>query len=175
MDKPMTEERHRLIVHLEKLSGNDADRNPGALAALRQGLGVPPGTCAEMFPHVLPYLNDSEVQYNFEEHCLLAALFAWHPQSSSSGNMGDHMCQAGKDSEEATERRFVALLRSHPDDLHIHLRQAVGFLKTKDVGVNWDQLRKHLIHWEHESYYVQKAWSRSFWGRRADQSPETNQ
>ncbi len=54
-------QEHKFIGHLEKLV-KEQDR--GALAALRRGLGKPPGTTREMDRHVLPYLppGTSEMQ-----------------------------------------------------------------------------------------------------------------
>lgn len=159
------DEKHPLIRHLERIAGDDERRDPGALASLRRGLGQPPGACAPMFPHVIPYLTEKEQQYQFAEFCLLAALFAYHPKSTRSGNLGSHLRAAAGDNIDSTERRFTALLRAHRDDLHHHLRQAVGFLKSRDdEPVNWSQLCRDILDWDHPSGRVQKAWARGFWG-----------
>ena len=71
--------------------------------------------------------------------------------------------------EDALERRFTALLAAHPDDLPDYLRQAVSFLKSKDVPINWNQLLWDLQDWdkrEDPKYSVQKKWARAFWGGR---------
>jgi len=69
----------------------------------------------------------------------------------------------------AVERRFTALLTAHPDDLPFFLRQAIGFLKSKEVPVDWHQLFVDMLAWGHPSGYVQKQWARAFWGRGPDQ------
>jgi CRISPR system Cascade subunit CasB len=162
-----------LIYYLESIVSDDRRRDTGALAALRRGLGQPPGTCADMFPYVLPHLTEEQQQRHFAEYCLLASLFAYHPESAPKGsqdNLGNHMRNAGRDStseggiSEATERRFSTLLRAHPDDLPVHLRQAISFLKSKKEPVNWNQLLQDLLHWDNENMSVQKAWARGFWG-----------
>lgn len=153
-----------LIRYLQSIASDDQKRDNGALAALRRGLGQPPGTCAEMFPYLMPHLSEEQQRYHFPTYCLVASLFAYHPKTAAEGNMGEHMRNAGQESQEATERRFTNLLRAHPDDLPVHLRQAVSYLKAKDVAVNWEQLLRDLLNWENETMAVQKAWARGFWG-----------
>jgi CRISPR system Cascade subunit CasB len=90
--------------------------------------------------------------------------------------MGSHLAKTRTDSgADALERRFTALLAAHPDDLPDYLRQAVSFLKSKEVPVNWNQLLWDLQNWDRRDdpkYSVQKKWARSFWGVR--QSAESN-
>ena len=68
-----------------------------------------------------------------------------------------------KDRSESLEKRFVALLNCHGDDLPNHLRQAVSLLKAKDVAVNWHQLLRDVLYWDHEARFVQQQWAREFW------------
>lgn len=143
--------------------------NRGALAALRRGLGRPPGTAPEMYPYVVPWLPEKCSQQVEAAYYLVAALFAYHPENTSSGNLGDHLRATITDggNEQATERRFVALLQSHPDDLPDHLRHAVSYLKSKEQPVNWQQLFEDLLRWDHPQRYVQKRWAGSFWRQAA--------
>ena len=70
--------------------------------------------------------------------------------------------------DEALERRFTALLSAHPDDLPKYLRQAISFLKSKEISINWEQLFSDLQAWGHAERRtnVQKSWARAFWGGR---------
>jgi CRISPR system Cascade subunit CasB len=158
----MTEKSHSnpFITYLLSLK-----ENRGALAALRRGLSRSPGTAAEMYPYVVPWLPERASQLAETAYYLIAALFAYHPENISSGNMGDHLRAtiAAGGNEQATERRFVALLQSHPDDLPVHLRHAVSYLKSKEQPVNWQQLFEDLLRWDHPQRYVQKRWAGSFW------------
>lgn len=143
----------------------------GALASLRRGLGQPPGTVADMYRYVEPYLG-AEARYKESAFYLVAALFALHPKSTNEGNMGAHLARTRTESGgEALERRFTALLAAHPDDLPEYLRQAVSFLNSKEEPVNWDQLLRDLQGWGREDRSTQKKWARSFWGGR--QLPKT--
>lgn len=158
------------IRYLESLTQEDRKRDTAALAALRRGLSQAPGAYQEMYPYVLPHLSEEQQGYDFPIYCLIASLYALHPASDSEGNLGNHMRRAGRDDADptkvnpATERRFVNLLRAHPDDLPVHLRQSVSFLKSKEVPVNWRQLLYDVLRWKHESGFVQKQWARGFWG-----------
>jgi len=160
----MTEQTiHPFIDHLQKLAER---QERGALAALRRGLGQPPGTVADMFRYVEPFLPQKRSARQEAAYYVLASLFAFHPRSTATGNMGTHMTQARSEGgEEALERRFTALLAAHPDDLPDYLRQAISFLASKDVAVNWNQLFWDLQNWDDEDRRVQKRWASAFWGR----------
>ena len=150
----------KFISYLEGLREDRA-----ALAALRRGLGQPPGTQPQMYPYVERFLHDQN-RYLEKPYYLLASLFAYHPDPGGTGNMGNHFlqtCDRNADNA-AIERRFTALLAAHAEDLHFYLRQAVSFLKSKDMHVNWAQLLKDLRGWNHPDSYVQHAWARAFWG-----------
>ena len=163
----MEEKTHPFVIHLEGLRD---DR--GALAAMRRGLGRPPGTVADMYRYVVPWLPDDAPPWREEAYYLVAALFAYHPGEGGRGNVGDHFASARdpQGDDTAIERRFTALLAAHPDDLDSYLRQAVSFLKSKEVAVNWHRLLSDLLSWGHPERYVQKAWARAFWGRSAQET-----
>jgi len=148
------------------LEGLRDDR--GALAALRRGLGRPPGTVADMYPYVVPWISEDVPPWREAVYYLIAALFAYHPDAGGSGNMGHHFALARardpRGDDTAIERRFVALLAAHEDDLDFYLRQAVSFLKSKEVAVNWHQLLSDVLAWGHPARYVQQQWARAFWG-----------
>jgi len=162
----MSNLEERFINRLKELA---AGQNRGALASLRRGLGQPPGTVAEMYRYVEPFLGGIESGARFKERAfyLVAALFALHPRSTDEGNMGTHLAKTRTDAgADALERRFTALLAAHPDDLPEYLRQSVSFLKSKEVPVNWLRLVQDLQNWEKRDdpqYSVQKRWAREFW------------
>ena len=148
-------------------SSHDQSSARAALAKLRRGLGQPPGTTQEMFPYVVPFLpNDT---FRGDTYFLIAALFAYHPDPGGTGNMGSHFANAREPESDSTaiERRFTALLAAHGEELHYHLRHAVGFLRSRQtpVPVNWHKLFGDILNWSHPSSYVQKEWARAFWGR----------
>jgi CRISPR system Cascade subunit CasB len=163
----MEEERHSFVTYLES---KREDR--GALAALRRGLGQPPGTVPDMYRYVVPWLPDDAPPWKEDAYYLIAALFAYHPKEGGQRTMGDHFARARdpQGDNTAIERRFTALLAAHPDDLGDYLRQAVSFLKSEDVPVNWHRLLLDVMAWGHPDRYVQQRWARGFWGRAAQES-----
>lgn len=156
------------------LAGLVTDR--GAMADLRRGLGKPPGTVHQMDRYVLPFLSGEPE----EPYYLVASLFAgWHQgeekAESAEGNLGKslrtlvgkHVADGAslEDAEKRLEKRLIALLNCHQDDLPDHLRQAVSLLKSKEVPINWAQLLHDIKGWSHESRYVQRAWAKGFWAQ----------
>lgn len=150
-----------------------------ALAKLRRGLGQPPGTVYEMYPYIVPFLPNEAGKAREEVYFLIGALFAYHPEKGGSGNMGSHFASARdpEGDDTAIERRFAALLATHVDDLPVHLRQAIGFLRSRQpaIPVNWHRLFGDLLNWSHPSGYVQKEWARAFWGRANPNAPLSEQ
>jgi CRISPR system Cascade subunit CasB len=155
-------QEHPFIAFLKILA---EDR--GALAALRRGLGKPPGAAPEMFPYVVPHLPERVNRQDEAVYYLIASLYAYHPADISQGNLGTHMagCIQGDAGRQAIERRFVALLSAHTDDLGEYLRHVISFLRSREHSVNWSQLLRDLCAWDHPDRYVQRNWARDFWGR----------
>ncbi len=155
------------IEYLERLRDQEAR---AVLAALRRGLGKPPGTVPEMYPYVVPFVqglsrNQEEARY------LVASLFAWHQLSwkgENTGNLGAscaRLARAVPDSD-SVERRFVALLNCRSDDLPVQLRQIIGLLKTREIPILWSKLLTDIQYWNHENRRVQRRWANAFWGHR---------
>ncbi len=154
---------NRFIAYLKSLAEN---QQRGDLAALRRGLSQPPGSDFNMYRYVARFVSE-KMRGTLREtvYYLTAALFAYHPLDIGKGNFGDHMRAAVSEANlEATERRFTVLLNSHPEDLPAYLRQAVSYLKSKEVPVNWERLFNDLCRWDHPQRFVQRQWANSFWG-----------
>ncbi len=157
------DKQYPFITYLESLRGSKDER--AAFAALRRGLGRAPGTEPAMFPYIVQWLPTVCPQWNEEMYYLIAALFAYHPKEGGVGNLGAAFKTAaqGESDTTAIERRFTALLAADTEDLHFYLRQAVSFLKSKDVAINWQQLFADVLRWQYGQ--VQKQWAYKFWGR----------
>lgn len=162
-----------LIEYLEKLQdpGDDKPANRAALAALRQGLGKPPGTVASMYPHVMKFVSPKTSRREEEAYFIVASLFAFHPAPGGSGNLGKSLAML-KEKSSSIEQRFVALLESHREEVVEHLRHAVSLLRSNSIPVDWNELLPHVIHWDHEDRWVQRQWAREFWTPREEDNPE---
>lgn len=174
-------ESYPFIDYLEGLVTRE-DR--GALAALRRGLGQPPGAVPAMYRYVVPWLPAEARPWQEDVYFLVAALFSLHPQPGGVGNLGASFRQAAA-KEPATpsegerispiERRFTVLLASHQDDLPDSLRHAIGYLASKDLPVDWRQLFQDLPRWGDPSRHVQRDWARAYWGRERQEAPQENE
>jgi CRISPR system Cascade subunit CasB len=147
-----------------------------ALAALRRGLGKSPGEELEPFRYIGWALSDRG-QKEEEAHYLVASLFALHQiawtdaaESARETGLGAsfrvlaNRLRADRGDSNSVDRRFVALLNCHADDLATHLRHAVSLLKSQDVPVDWAQLLDDVEKWDDESGAVRRRWARAFWG-----------
>ncbi len=159
----------RFAQALAELAARD-DR--AALAALRRGLGKPPGTAPEMYPFVVPLLPDT-LSPRLERACyLVASLFALHPVSWEPEPTGDRFTNIGasfgllarrSSNSAGVERRLLHLLLAHEEELPDHLRHAVGLFKAHDVPVDWRQLLRDLPRWDREDRAVQRRWARAYY------------
>ena len=165
----MSEQDDRdFIYYLKSLSDRD---QRGALAALRRGLGKPPGNEPLTYPYVVPKLpNDLRSSEDEEPYYLVASLFALHPLSATEGNMGSHLRELAPQTH-ADElppnivRRFVLLLSAHPNDLYKLLQPAVNLLKAGSVPIHWYQLLRDLKRWRYADARsdVRRKWATDFW------------
>jgi len=166
----MTEKQEPHFPLIDYLETKKDDR--GVMAALRRGLGQPPGTIYSMYRYVVPFLGDEVSLARDAAYYLVAALYAYHPMSGDLKNLGASMAllrDPKGENNDALERRFTVLLAAHPDDLDVYLRQAIGVLKSKDIPVNWHQLLADVLAWGHPNRYVQRNWAHAFWSRAASE------
>lgn len=165
----------------EYLAGLAEREDRAALAALRRGLGKAPGEAAEMYPYLVPWLPRE--RWGEETYYLVASLFGWHPlpwrgagadgERAAPTNLGASLTRLGAEVEGGgIERRFVALLNAHRDDLPEHLRRAVGLLKSRDLPIDWARLLHDVQGWDFPSRSVQRDWARAYWGHAAGREVE---
>jgi len=154
---------------IKYLTGLTSENDKGALATLRRGLGYPPGEDVNMYRYIARFVPDSERGREREKiYYLVAALYAYHQISTPEGNgenFGNHMAIVASRNPDSssTERRFTVLLNANISDIADYLRQAVSFLKSKEVPINWETLFNDLKHWDTPSKPVQRRWANSFW------------
>ncbi len=167
MSPPSAKERE-FAAYLRDLADTE---QRDVLAALRRGLGKPPGTAAEMYPYVVPWTEGEGVGWEEERYYLVAALFAghqvsWRPGEQVNGatNLGASFARLKQQTDsQSISLRFVALLNCHREDLAEQLRHAVDLLKSKEIPIDWAQLLCDLRRWERDDRAVQREWARAFW------------
>lgn len=115
------------------------------------------GLFYSLLPHGLP-------QYQEEVYFLVATLY---PLAGEGGkvDLGSSLAQARNASNnKGLDRRMEVLLNADLPQLHFRLRQAIHFLQSCRVNVNWLQLLDDLLHWDHPDRYIQQRWARSYFG-----------
>lgn len=63
------------------------------------------------------------------------------------------------------ERRILAMLDADFGQLDVHLRHAVGLLRTAErpIPVDWERLVRDLIYWDHREHFIQRRWASDWW------------
>ncbi len=162
----MSDYTESFVTHLQAL----AQRDRGALAALRRSLGFEPGAYPPAYPAVERFAAqgpDSEAQR--QALYLTAGLFALHPLHTHgrplAGALGQAMHQRGSDS---IEKRFIAMLACEPDSLPNHLRQVVSLLAADHLAIDYAELLADLgrlmQRWNEEQRdRVRQRWARAFY------------
>jgi CRISPR system Cascade subunit CasB len=150
----------RIVEFCERLGGLD----PGEKARFKRNAGR---TLAEsrnvlgLFFQVLPYgVPKSQEEIYF----ILATLFPL-AEGGGKGNLGTSLYRArdpNRQENPGLDRRVEVLLDANREQLRFRLRQAIRYLESQRVTINWPQLLKDLLAWEHPKRYVQENWARSY-------------
>ena len=146
-----------------------------ALAALRTGLGKPPGAASRMLPIVAPFLSSDEGSAT-RAAFITASLFGKHPEHAEIGSLGVSLWRAtkreginpdGKHGEAGVEARLAAALDADPGDLARHLDGLVSLCESAGVPVDWHQFFRDLrgLLGQNEDYQIsiRTRWAREFW------------
>jgi len=181
MSMPTAEER-RFVDHLVAFTLPSTRDGRAALAALRRGLGKPPGTAAEMFPFVAEYAPDG-TNWNSDRFYLVASLFGSHPvnwdydgKDDCRSNLGASLRRANRESG-GVEAALVSLLNSSQDELADRLRHSVALCAAAQpapVPVDWAQLLHDLRWWDSPRRDAHRRWATAFWRPRNQSEDETD-
>lgn len=134
-------------------------------ATLRRSLSFAPGAYVPAFRYIESFVKDTGNVWRREAHYLVAGVWAAHWREGSGGaamSVGkacaEHQRSSGSSS---TERRFINLLDADTDQVAHRLRQMIALLK--DQPIDFDDLLKGLINWDHDEKRTQRAWARDFY------------
>jgi len=144
--------------------------NPGDRARLKRNSGR---TLAEahnalgLFYRLLP---PGVPERDYETYFLVATLY---PMAEDGGadNLGQSLRRAqGARNKAGLDRRVEILLDADRTQLPFRLRQAIHFLHSNRVRVNWPQLLADLLYWNAPSRSVQQRWAKSYFAESRNQS-----
>lgn len=134
-------------------------------AVLRRSLSFEPGSFAQAYPYVEPFIRSEEIAWRREAFYLVAGLWAMHWRQDRAGEtmpIGKACAAHQKGTNSAsTERRFIAMLDSDTGQLPYRLRQMVALLK--DYSIDFESILKGLFNWTDDERRTQTAWARDFY------------
>ena len=128
----------------------ERQKDRGAMAALRSGVGKPPGAAGRMLPIIAPFLTADEGAAT-RAAFITASLFATHPEHAAIGTLGASLWKAtrreginpdGKHGEAGVEHRIAAALDADPEDLPHHLQGLVGLCESAGVPIDWHRFHQ---------------------------------
>ena len=175
----MSDKEHELPL-TQFLLGLQQKQDRGALAALRSGVGRPPGESTRMFPYVARFLKGAgadspQVQAVF----LTASLFASHPSHAGVGSLGASLRMAvkAKHGEDGVSARLTSTLDADPEDLPRRLTELVGLCESASVPLDWNRFYRDSLSLLSEDddrrNKTRLHWARDFWGYSQDEAQTT--
>ena len=154
---PELEPDPKVKTFLERLVRLDA----GDKAKLKRDAGktISEAQSIGLFYRLLPYgLNAAQ-----EDPCFLTATLYPMAGGGAAGNLGASLRRArDPKNHKGLDRRIEILLDADKTQLPFRLRQAIQFLKSKRVSVNWQRLLEDLQRWNRPSRIAQKQWARAY-------------
>ena len=113
-----------------------------------------------LFYSILP---NGVPQHRENTYFLVATLYAMVESTAAERNFGASLRQAqSPKNRKGLDRRMQILLDSDEKQLPFRLRQAVHYLKSQQVKINWQRLLEDLLWWSSENRSVQRRWARSY-------------
>lgn len=144
-------------------------------AVLKRSLAFDPGVYSAAFPYVEHRLKSDDGEWKRKVYYLVAGLWAMHWRDRSGGMQSIasacRMLYWASDQSPSIERRFIALIDSDEEQLPYRLRQMTALLKEYEIDFN--NLSKDLLSWNHPDKFIQIRWAREFYNQTAEKNEET--
>ena len=148
----------RVAEFVERLKRLEA----GARARLKRNAGLSLAESRDALG-LLYRLLPSGVQPYQEETFFMAATLFPLADGGGSGDLGNALRRARRPKNaKGLDRRVERLLDADESQLPFRLRQAIRFLRSCRVRVNWPRLLDDLLAWNHPGRFVQEHWARSY-------------
>ncbi len=164
----MSEQTYRpqTVAFMDRLADLDAGERARLKRNAGKTLAEARDTALALFYRLIP----PGVPETQEEIYFLVATLYPLAESGKNGNLGDALRRARMmaASEEGLDRHVEVLLDADAEQLPFRLRQAIHYLASSRVPVNWPQLLEDLLNWNHPRRFVQRAWARAYFGKTSD-------
>lgn len=145
------------VARLENLDTGDRAR-------LKRNAGKTIAEAHEAMGFFYGLLPPGVPQYQEEVYFLVATLFPL-AEGGGKGDFGEQLSRAqNSKNSKGLDRRVEILLDADFNQLHFRLRQAVHFLQSCRMRVNYVQLLEDLLQWNHPDRFIQQRWARSYFG-----------
>ncbi len=154
----------RFVGRLEEL-------DVGGRARLRRNAGTSLSEARNAMSLFFRLLPPNVAEYHHETYFMIATLF---PLCESMGtgaeagrtrNLGATLRSARNDNNgSGLDRRMEALLESDPEQLRFRLRQAIRLARSARLTVDWAQLLRDVLLWDHPDKFVQRRWAEAYFG-----------
>lgn len=145
----------QFIQRLETLDAGERARFKRSSGATLAEAGPVLGLFYRTLPAQVP-------PYQHETYFLLATLYPL-ADAAETGSLGNALRLARTEHNSAgLDRRVERLLDADEAQLPFRLRQAVRFLYSQRVGVDWQQLLRDLLRWTHPERYIQRRWAADY-------------
>lgn len=146
------------IAFFERLSRLDA----GGRARLKRSAGQPLAEARDALGLFFSVLPPGVPEYQHEMYFLAATLYPL-AESGAQGDLGASLRRARQaKNSKGMDRRVESLLDADASQLPFRLRQAIQYLRSNRVRVNWSRLLDDLLGWTHPDRYVQRRWAQSY-------------
>jgi CRISPR type I-E-associated protein CasB/Cse2 len=150
-------------AHVAKFITNLHALDAGEKARLKRDAGkdLSEARSLGLFYRLLPFGTPAEKE---SAYFLAATLFPL-ADSGQSGCLGDALRRVrdpDPKKNKGLDRRIEILLDSDAAQLAFRLRQAVRFLKSNRIPINWQELTEDVLNWNSPYRTVQKKWARAY-------------
>jgi CRISPR system Cascade subunit CasB len=164
---------NRLIENLQTLAARDS----AVVATLRRSLSFDPGTFPAVYPMLEPFMAGASERARGHAY-LVAGLWALAARRSSGPSvpLSEAVRRVARQTgSSSVESRFTAVLDADEDELPWRLRQIVSLTTASGIALDWSQLLKDLLGWDHPDRYVQRRWAREYWGASVEPTAASNE
>ncbi|MEW5895661.1 MAG: type I-E CRISPR-associated protein Cse2/CasB [Candidatus Omnitrophota bacterium] len=151
-----------MIEYLEDM----AQRESKIRAALKRSLAFDLGTYPPVFQYIERWIGEDDNDWRRFVYYLVAGLWALQRRESRKG-IGLKMTEAirmfyfSNEQSPSVERRFIAILDADEGQLAYRLRQMIALLK--DYPIDFVDLLRDLLFWNHPDKLVQIKWAKIFY------------